>query len=51
MEKDENFARDYSIHLLCVCRTIENGMGCKKLGSKVKESKSDKTINRCIVFS
>jgi len=30
---------------------IEDGMGCKKLGLKVQQSKLDRTINICIVFS
>jgi hypothetical protein len=28
------FTREYSIHLLWICMTIEDGMGCKKLGSR-----------------
>ncbi len=48
MEKDEDLY-DYSIHLLCICTTIEDGMGCKKLGSKVQ--KSDIIVNICIEFS
>jgi hypothetical protein len=36
MEKDEDFTRDDSIHPLCICTTIEDGMGCKKLGSRVQ---------------
>jgi len=34
MEKDENLIDD-SIHPLCICTTIEDGMGCKNLGLKV----------------
>jgi len=33
MEKGEKFIRNDFIHLFCICTTIENGMGCKKLGS------------------
>jgi hypothetical protein len=30
------FTRDDSIHPLCICMIIEEGMGCKKLGSRVQ---------------
>jgi hypothetical protein len=34
-EEGWRFTKDDSIHSLCVCATIEDGMGCQKLGSKV----------------
>jgi hypothetical protein len=33
MEKDEDLHDP--IHMLCICTTIEDGMGCQKLGSRV----------------
>jgi hypothetical protein len=40
MENDEDlqeirFIRDDLIHPLCICTTIEDGIGCQKLGLRV----------------
>ncbi len=45
------FTRADSIHSLCICTMIEDGMGCQKLGWKVQKNKSDKIIDKCIGFS
>jgi hypothetical protein len=34
--KGWRFIKDDLIHLLCMCMTIGDGMGCQKLGSKVQ---------------